>query len=87
MKRPSIRNHRGQMTIEMLCLITIFLIIALTVQQTAIQQGWLKNLIEAPWKRVQGIIENGVWLAPDAGRVKHPHIRGRHGSLKPEPAP
>lgn len=81
------QGERGQMTIEMLCLITIFLIIGLTVQQAAVRQGWMKQLIEAPWKRVQGIIENGVWLAPDAGRSLHPHIRGRHGSLKPEAAP
>lgn len=75
------------MTIEMLCLITIFLIIGLTVQQAAVQQGWLKNLIEGPWTRVQGIIENGVWINPDAGRAKHPSIRGRHGSLIGEDAP
>ena len=83
----SLKSNAGQMTIEMLCLITIFLMISLAVQQAAMQQGWLKSMIEAPWTRVQGIIENGVWLNPKVGKAKHPSIKGRHGSLEGENAP
>ena len=75
-------NQRGQMTIETMLLITIFLIVALTVQNRMIQQGWAKQLVEGPWTRVQGMIENGVWMAPAAGKKFHPSAFGRHGSLR-----
>lgn len=75
-------NQRGQMTMEMLLLITIFLIVALTVQNAMLTQGWAKQLVEGPWTRVQGMIENGVWMAPAPGKKFHPTMIGRHGSLQ-----
>ncbi len=80
-------RESGQMTIEMLCLISIFLMVSLAVQRAAIGQGWVKNLIEGPWLHTQGMIENGIWGKPDATRADHPSMRDRHGSLEGSDVP
>ena len=80
-------SERGQMTIEIMLLMAVFLMVGLSVQQTAIQKGWVKGMIEGPWTRIQGMIEDGVWMNAGASKAYHPSLISRKGSLKGDPSP
>ena len=80
-------NHqRGQMTIEMLLMIIVMLAMGMTLSNFARSQGWVKSLVSGPWKPMQAMIENGVWIAADSKQY-HPHHRRRHGSYDSDHVP
>jgi len=81
-----VNSPRGQMTIEMLLMIIVMLTMGLTLSRVAKSQGWAKTMVSGPWRPLQAMIENGVWIAADAKRY-HPHHRHRHGSYESDPVP
>lgn len=73
------RNARGQMTIEMMLIIIIMLAMGMSLSKFAKRISLAKTFVSGPWKPLQAMIENGVWIAADSKKL-HPHHRGRHGS-------
>jgi hypothetical protein len=83
-----IRNEQGQMTVEMILIATILVSVALAFSQQARSSGFLASMVEGPWKPLQGMIEDGVWMkAGDLSKGYHPNQVGRHGSDDGDPTP
>lgn len=80
-------RQRGQMTIEMILLLSIFVGISLTVMRYANQQKWMENLVSGPWRPLQGMIEDGVWVDVKTSKDFHPSLKGRHGSFNGDDVP
>lgn len=74
-------SQGGQMTIEMVLIITGLLGIGMTLSRTARSQGWMKSVVSGPWKPLQAMIEDGVWT-PNNAKALHPSHRARHGSFE-----
>lgn len=79
--RTALANSKGQMTIEMLLIMAIFLSASILLTQQARSRGMLAGLVEGPWSRVQGMIENGVWKPVAESKDVHPNGFGRHISV------
>jgi hypothetical protein len=78
-----LRNQKGQMTIEAVLLLVIFVAMFKMVQQSIKDKNFLSNMVSGPWTYVQGMIQNGVWAPGDAGAATHPNIFGRRASPEP----
>ena len=44
----------------------------------------IAELISGPWKRLDGMIQNGVWQPVKEGNELHPNRFKRHVSFDPE---
>lgn len=75
-----IKNSRGQMTIEAILLLTIFIGIFLLAQKTFKSKKYISQMVEGPWSYVQGMIEDGVWLSASNSKSKNPNLFNRHAS-------
>lgn len=76
-----IANQRGQMTIEMILIMTILLGIGLAVSNYAKEKGWMSALVEGPWKPMQGMIEEGVWAPTAKAKSMSPHLVKRRATV------
>ena len=81
-------SQSGQMTMEAMLLMTVFLMVALSVHKRAISNGWVQTLVEGPWTHVQGMIEDGVWMKAGAtSKAMHPSLLSRKGSVDGDKVP
>jgi hypothetical protein len=79
-----IREERGQVLIEMILMIALFLGVAYFISSQFRDNNLLAQVVEAPWKYLAGMMENGVWKPADEGRELHPNVIGRHQTPTPE---
>lgn len=75
-----IKHNSGQLTLEAVLILTIFVSVILAGSRTLRDKKILSSLVESPWAYVSGMIENGMWMPPAQGRAKHPNHITRHGS-------
>lgn len=66
------QKQKGQLMIEMILIMFIFLGITLFIQKTFSSQQVLSKLIESPWSKLAGFMEAGVWASPKDARASHP---------------
>ncbi len=78
-----LRNQKGQMTIEAVLLLVVFVATFKVAQQSIKDKNFLSNMVSGPWTFVQGMIQNGVWAPGDTGNTIHPNIFGRRASPQP----
>ena len=79
-------NQAGQMTMEMMLLMAVFLMVALAVHKQAISNAWVQELVEGPWAHLQGMIEDGVWIkVGEASKTWHPSLLSRKGTVNGDP--
>lgn len=79
-------QESGQVTIEAVLLITIFVAVFTVVNRQVKNQDWFGQMVNGPWPVVQGMIENGVWAEPQAGLPNHPNqFTTRRASPAPDP--
>lgn len=79
-------KQSGQITVEMVLIITVLLGTFLFVRKNLFQDGeFLSNLVGGPWDYVSGMIESGRFGKPDNVRTQHPGRGDRHSSLKGVP--
>lgn len=78
-----LRNSSGQMTIEAVLLLSIFVAFFTIAQRMIKEQDWFGQLINGPWILVQGMIENGVWEPAATGKNQHPNLFRRRASPEP----
>ena len=76
---------KGQATVEMILLLSFFLVLA-TLISTALEENEVaKTIIGKPWKVISGMIESGTW-EEKAGNDQHPlHpviLNNRHLSVE-----
>lgn len=81
-----IRNQRGQMVVETMLILIVLLFFAGLYVQSFRKMEFTKNLIANPWKSMAGMLQNGVWGAPDKTHALHPNGHGRHISLEGDKA-
>ena len=81
MKRIA-RNERGQLTIEAILLMTIFVSISIYVSRYARAEQLVAKVVEGPWLPIRGMIENGVWATGEKAKAQHPSMKIRHSSNK-----
>ena len=80
---PKRHSQRGQFTIEAMLIMTLLLGFSLSLAKKAKEGEWMKSFIEGPWKPLQGMIEDGVWIAAGNGSKQvHPHVRARHATIE-----
>ena len=78
------KNDKGQSAIEAVLLIVIFVSITATVAREFKESEVIAELISGPWKRLDGMIQNGVWQPVKEGNELHPNRFKRHVSFDPE---
>lgn len=77
-----LQPQAGQITIEAVLLLSVFVIVASLVAQYSREAGMLKALVSGPWVHLQGMIENGVWEPAVPGRSKHPNKSTRQQTVR-----
>lgn len=81
MKRP-LRNEKGQMTVEAVLLLVIFVAVFTVVHRTISKGEWMSKIVSGPWSYMQGMISNGVWQAGNTNNL-HPNVFKRRASPEP----
>ncbi|MEM7647490.1 MAG: hypothetical protein AAF203_11310 [Pseudomonadota bacterium] len=74
------RSEAGQITIEAVLVLTILVSTIFAGTNLMRDQQILSRMVQGPWSYMAGMIENGFWAPPQAGRSKHPNHITRHGS-------
>ena len=72
-------KQRGQAIIESILAITLFMVIATFVASQFKERKILAGVISGPWKGLDGMIRNGVWLPREQSDAQHPSHHSRHG--------
>ncbi|HVK61795.1 MAG TPA: hypothetical protein VM432_09610 [Bdellovibrionales bacterium] len=83
----NLANSKGQMTIEMVLILTILLGAAVGVTRAMKSNQVLAAIVEGPWASMQGMIEDGVWVPAGKSKASHPTMRSRHRSFEGENVP
>ena len=84
-------QRTGQVTVELILILVIF--VGITTLIKSLMGGVAKDLIQAPWQQISGMIESGNWeKTKDKAKQGHPGIprdpwNNRHISVKGEKIP
>jgi hypothetical protein len=84
--RKILLSRAGQMTIEMMLIAVLMTGVAISISKYARSSGFMASLVEGPWTRIQGMIEDGVWMPSAQSKSFHPNLKKRHASEKGDPA-
>ena len=77
----SARSQAGQMSIEMMLIAIIMTAVAMGVSKYMRSNDIAATLVEGPWKPLQGMIEDGVWMkAGSTAHAVNPGIRAKRHS-------
>jgi hypothetical protein len=82
-KNGRLKNQRGQMTVEAVLLLVIFVGIFLVTQRIFKEKNYLSQIVSGPWSYMRGMVESGVWMEAEAARSKHPNRFSRRASPRP----
>lgn len=77
-KPPMIKGQRGQLIVEAVLIIVVFMAITFTAAKFLKQEEFVKNLISGPWQNLAGMMQNGVWGSPAKTEASHPNGHFRH---------
>lgn len=81
MNNTLFRNSKGQILLENV-LLTVGLIILFNVTMKGVRDNeWVSRVVNAPWKKLAGMIESGVWDQKAQARLLHPNHLGRNLSM------
>lgn len=78
----NMRNSRGQMILEAVLLMTIFLAITAAIAASLKKNEAVTRLVQGPWQNLSGLLQNGVWQPPKTSQPMHPSVHSRHISLQ-----
>ena len=69
-----IKNQKGQMTIEMVLILTALITMSYFVLKKFDEDiEPVTKFVVAPWVTVKGMMESGIWLEAGDAREKHPN--------------
>lgn len=80
--KTSLKNQKGQMTIEAVLLLVIMVAMFTVVHRQISSRNMLSSIVRGPWEYVSGMISNGVWKAGDSKKM-HPNVFQRRASPEP----
>ncbi len=78
--KPLIANQKGQAMLESMLIAFILITVSILFVKQIRDRQILETLVEDNWKKIAGMIENGVWKESVAGRMDHPGQLQRHSS-------
>lgn len=78
------KNQGGQMIVEAILILVLFMGFALVTANYFKDQEILKHMISDPWQSLAGMLQNGVWGSPDKTNAVHPNAHFRHIIIKGE---
>jgi hypothetical protein len=76
--KKTLNNQKGQTVVEGVLLLLVFVTLATIVSREFRDNQLLARMVSAPWDRLSGMIQNGVWEVPDESNSKHPAHIDRH---------
>ncbi len=77
-----LKNNKGQSAVEAVLLLAVIVSLTVLVAREFKENEIVAGLVSGPWKRLDGMIQNGVWEPADTGNEKHPGRLDRHISTK-----
>ena len=77
-------NKKGQFVIETVLMMIITISLFLWGMGELRESKILAKLVSGPWLQISGMIEAGVWDAPERARGSHPNTNPRSLSLDPQ---
>lgn len=77
-------SQKGQMAVEMLLLCIVLFGVFSLMSREFKKNDFLKSLVSEPWKRLSGLLQNGVWEEPKTSINNHPSQKKRHSSVAGE---
>ncbi len=83
MKKPMLKNQKGQFVIEAVLLMIVMVGIFVASMNALRDSKFLSKLVSGPWERVAGMMESGVWAPAKEARQQHPNQKTR--SITNEP--
>ncbi len=81
--KKRLTNNRGQMTVEAVLLLVIFVAVFTFTHKEISKRKWLNQIVAGPWSYMAGMIENGVWMPAEGSKTYHPNVFGRRASPEP----
>ncbi len=75
-------SQRGQAILESVLMLAAFMVVATFVGSSFRQNEIFAQIVKAPWSRVAGLLQNGVWISPEKGMPLHPAAHARHVSTR-----
>ena len=72
-----IKNEKGQMIIEAVLIMALLLLAFRLLYNTVFGENFAEQLVQRPFQRLSGVIENGVYGTPDQTRGAHPNHQRR----------
>ncbi|MCB0414012.1 MAG: hypothetical protein KDD50_06745 [Bdellovibrionales bacterium] len=82
-----VKNQKGQMIIEAILILVIFLGASRLVANYFKDNELVKKLVRGPWTSLESMIETGRWYSDVEGaRQFHPNYNNMHVSLEGDPA-
>ena len=80
----SFRNAKGQITVEIILLLSLFLFFTTIISTVLKDSEVAKTIIGKPWKMVSGMIESGTWAESNGDDIhqSHPVIADRQVSVR-----
>lgn len=79
------KNHRGQVTIEIVLILVVSVGVALAVSKGFRENQFFANLVSGPWRSLAGLIQNGSWGSPEKTMSRHPNHVSRLSSVRAQP--
>jgi len=80
-KKPSVKNERGQFVVEGILIMVVFFGIVAMVGAFFHKSEVLKNLVKAPWTNLAGMLQNSEWEPATSGQARHPARAFRHVTI------
>ncbi len=80
--KSTLRNKKGQMTIEAVLLLVIMVAVFTVVHRTISEGEYLSKIVSGPWGYMQGMVANGVWKSGNSNNM-HPNAFDRRATPEP----
>jgi hypothetical protein len=84
MNKSRLNSKSGQAVIESILIIVVLMGITLLVARLMKDNNIVADLVSGPWERLDGMIQNGVWLPAERSYGYHPNSYYRTISLEGE---
>lgn len=81
-----LRQRSGQMAVEMILMLALFLGASYFVRDAFQSNGIIAQIVSRPWLSIAGMLQNGVWAPPEESNSQHPNNFSRVRSPFPEAA-
>lgn len=79
-------NQKGQMILEAVLLMTVFIGIVAAVATYFKKNEVFAQIVQGPWKNLNGMFQNGMWRPVGVSDPSHPSMHNRHISVQGEEA-